>query len=95
MKADQATAYDVISDLKPLDKGQAESYIRQMLRDHKIHDDQIQEVIDSVCPNPVFLGRGRFIAFMVDSVLRGVTVHLAISNFVGALSQPKNALFPL
>ncbi|KAJ3338383.1 hypothetical protein HDU83_008177, partial [Entophlyctis luteolus] len=72
-----------------------ESYIRQMLCDHKIHDDQIQEVVDLICPNPLFLGRGRFVAFILDSVLKGETVHLAISNFVGALSQPKNALFPL
>ncbi|KAJ3189074.1 hypothetical protein HDU82_004003, partial [Entophlyctis luteolus] len=66
-----------------------------MLCDHKIHDDQIQEVVDLICPNPLFLGRGRFVAFILDSVLKGETVHLAISNFVGALSQPKNSLFPL
>ncbi|KAJ3353550.1 hypothetical protein HDU83_006628 [Entophlyctis luteolus] len=95
MKANQATAYDVISDLKPLDKGQAELYIRQMLSDHKIHDDQILEVVDLVCPNPLFLGRGRFVTFMLDSVLKGETVHLAISKFVGRLSQPEKSLFPL
>ncbi|KAJ3090134.1 hypothetical protein HK100_007540, partial [Physocladia obscura] len=95
MKADQVTAYQVISDLKPLDKNQAESYIRQILSDHDIRDDQIQEVVDLVSPNPLFLGRGRFVAFILDSILGGKTVDLAISNFVEALSQPQSPLFPL
>ncbi|KAJ3225185.1 hypothetical protein HDU78_010739, partial [Chytriomyces hyalinus] len=95
MKAEQFTAYDVISDLKPLDKGEAESYIRQMLSEHDIRKEKIDEVVDLVCPNPLFLGRGRFIAFILDSVLRGDTIDLAIGKFVGILSKPESSLFPL
>ncbi|KAJ3237188.1 hypothetical protein HDU78_004212 [Chytriomyces hyalinus] len=95
MNAHQVTAHDVISDLKPLDKGQAESYIRLMLSDHNIRNDQIREVVDLVCSNPLFLGRGRFITFILDSVLKGIDVHLALSKFVKVLSQPESSLSPL
>ncbi|TPX75516.1 hypothetical protein CcCBS67573_g03216 [Chytriomyces confervae] len=95
MNAHQVTAHDVISDLKPLDKGQAESYIRLMLSDHNIRNDQIREVVDLVCSNPLFLGRGRFITFILDSILGGGTVYLAVSKFVKVLSQPESSLSPL
>ncbi|ORY44920.1 hypothetical protein BCR33DRAFT_816742 [Rhizoclosmatium globosum] len=95
MKSHQVTACDVISDLKPLDSPQAREYIRRILGDNNVHANQIEEVVNQVSTNPLFLGRGRFVAFILDSFLEGDTLDLAITKFIDALSQPERSLFPL
>ncbi|KAJ3332090.1 hypothetical protein HDU76_001297 [Blyttiomyces sp. JEL0837] len=89
-----------ISDLKPLTQEDAATYIRQMLQDHKFHEvegghQKIDEAVRLVSQNPLFLGRGRFVASIVDVMLRGDDVHVAIGKFLVALSQTSEPIFPL
>ncbi|KAJ3356663.1 hypothetical protein HDU83_000525 [Entophlyctis luteolus] len=95
MKDGVFTNYSVISGLEPLDKSKVVTYIRNVLTGRNFGDDQIKQVVDLISENPLFHGRGRFVAFILDCILGGHPVDLAISKFIRALSRPDSAAFPL
>ncbi|KAJ3369569.1 hypothetical protein HDU84_001545, partial [Entophlyctis sp. JEL0112] len=95
MKDGAVTNYTVISCLEPLDKSKVVTYICKVLMGRNFSYDQIKEVVDLISENPLFHGRGRFVTFVLDRILQGDPVDLAVSEFIRALSRPRSALFPL
>ncbi|KAJ3286531.1 hypothetical protein HDU79_006413 [Rhizoclosmatium sp. JEL0117] len=95
MKADQVISYEVISGLDLLDTHAVELYIRSILNERKLDLDFIQSVVALFATNPLFLGRGQFIAFILDSITSNELPHQAISRFMKGLTEPQSPLFPL
>ncbi|ORY51661.1 hypothetical protein BCR33DRAFT_752876 [Rhizoclosmatium globosum] len=95
MKADQVTSYEVISGLDLLDTHAVELHIRSALNERKLDLDFIQSVVALFATNPLFLGRGQFIAFILDSITSNELPHQAISRFLKGLTEPQSPLFPL
>ncbi|KAI9346100.1 hypothetical protein BDR26DRAFT_817945 [Obelidium mucronatum] len=93
-KSNQIYFFKVISKLRPLDALQAETFIRQMLG-QTLAVKEVQNIVDSVTTNKLFLGRGRFVAFVLDWVLEGKPIDCAIADFVMAISIPNGIMFPL
>ena len=87
--------YQVISDFQPLSKEQTEQYITFILSEHSITPEAIAGVVDLIANNKLFLGRGRFIAFLLENYLVDKDIDLALSKFISALGDPKSHYFPL
>jgi len=94
-KRNQVTSHQFISDFQPLNKEQTEQYIKFILSEHSIEPAFITGVVDLIANNELFLGRGRFVAFLLETYLADKDIDLAISEFISALGNPNSPYFPL
>jgi hypothetical protein len=94
-KRDIITSHQFISEFQPLSKEQAEQYITFILSEHGITPEAIVDVVDLIANNKLFLGRGRFIAFLLETYLAEKDINLAMSKFIYGLSNPSSIFFLL
>lgn len=94
-KMNQVTSHQVISDFHPLNKEQTKGYIEFILSEHGIAQEDITGVVDLIANNELFLGRGRFVAFLLETYLANKDIDLTISDFISALCNPSSHYFPL
>ncbi|KAJ3117251.1 hypothetical protein HDU96_007402 [Phlyctochytrium bullatum] len=92
--------YEVIQGLEPLNEDRAKRYIRQVLEHYgEVQASIVEEAVEKIAENPLFLGRGRFIAFLLDWIVADLenetVVEDAMRNFVQILSVPSKLQYPL
>ncbi|KAJ3118677.1 hypothetical protein HDU96_010007 [Phlyctochytrium bullatum] len=90
--------YEVIQGLEPLNEARAKEYITDVLEKHG-KASLVTEAVEKISKNPVFLGRGRFIAFILDRILLApkdeTAVVDAMRSFMEILSDPTELAYPL
>ncbi len=94
---ESSVAYQLVSCLEPLNASQIDEYSRFILNGNGIDQGMVENFTQAVLYFPQCHGRGRFVAFLLDSFLQDPThdVHLAISKFVMGLTNVNSHVFPM
>ena len=93
MKRNLVTAYQVISDFRPLSKSQVESYANRFLKYHKVAE--IDEIVSRIAAFELCHGRPRFVAYILDGYLESRDIELSIGEFVAGVTSVDSQMFPL
>ncbi|RKP20084.1 hypothetical protein ROZALSC1DRAFT_13153 [Rozella allomycis CSF55] len=94
MKADQRTAYQVLSKrFRPLTKAEVVEYARFVLQERRVED--CEAIVQRISDFNLCHGRARFVAFILDQYKKWGNIECAIAAFIEGVTNVNCSIFPL